>query len=155
MLKYTAIKLELLKKLYNCFVAYYVRAAPWVALSGFTKHGSSSVTGLLLWIKSLQLACFYIAWLGVALKLYGSAWECGLFVIFTVIFYSFLCYAIYWFLSQLLNACNGYSGNFSPLSRCRLSYFTQLLLRIAFTGSLSLCTGTQVHCYTSGWLMLN
>ena len=22
---------------------------------------------------------FYIAWLGVALKLYGSAWECGLF----------------------------------------------------------------------------
>ena len=35
-------------KLYNCFVAYYVRAAPWVVLSGFTPYGSSSVTWLLL-----------------------------------------------------------------------------------------------------------
>jgi hypothetical protein len=46
-LKYT-IKLELIIKLYNCFVAYYVRAAPEIPLSGFTAYGSSSVTGLLL-----------------------------------------------------------------------------------------------------------
>jgi len=42
-----------------------------------------------------------------------------LFVIFIVVRYSFLCYAIYWFLSQLEYGCNGYSGNFSPLFRCR------------------------------------
>ena len=71
-LKYT-IKLELIMKWNNCFVAYYVGAAPWVALLGFTAYGLSSVTGLLLWVKSLTVGVFYIAWLGVALKLYGSA----------------------------------------------------------------------------------
>jgi hypothetical protein len=43
-LKYT-IKLELLIKRYNCFVAYYVRAAPYVALLRFTPYVLSSVTG--------------------------------------------------------------------------------------------------------------
>jgi hypothetical protein len=70
-----------------------------------------------------------IAWLGVALKLYGSALERGLFVclfvIFIVIRYSFLCFAIYWFLSQLVCGYDGYSGNFSPLLRSRIlgSYY--------------------------------
>jgi len=72
------------------------------------------------------------------------------FVIFIVVRYSFFCYAIYWFLSQsvkirdgimcyclvyvflyylthylLVYGCNGYSGNFSLLFRCRIlrSYY--------------------------------
>jgi len=39
-----------------------------------------------------------------------------LFVIFIVVRYSFLCYAIYWFLSQFVYGCNGYSGDFSLYS---------------------------------------
>jgi len=36
----------------------------------------------------------------------------GLFVIYIVLHYSLLCYAVYWFLSQLVYSCNGYSGNY-------------------------------------------
>ena len=76
-----------------------------------------------------------------------------LFVIFIVVRYSFLCYAIYWLFSQSMKirdgiicyclvyvfliiycylthylpvyGCNGYSGNFSLLFRCRIlrSYY--------------------------------
>jgi len=47
-----------------------------------------------------------------------------LFMIFLVVRYSFLCYAIYWFLSQLVYGFDGPSGNvsgiveFSPLFSC-------------------------------------
>ena len=49
-----------------------------------------------------------------------------LFMIFIVICYSLLCYAIYWFLSHFVYGCDGHSGNvngtgdFSPLFRCRV-----------------------------------
>jgi len=54
-----------------------------------------------------------------------------LFVIFIVVRSSFLCYAIYWFLSQLVYGCDGHSANvngicdLSPLFRCRVlrSYY--------------------------------
>jgi len=54
-----------------------------------------------------------------------------LFMVFIVFRYSLLCYAIYWFLSQLVCGCEGHSGNvnvigdFNPLLHCRVlrSYY--------------------------------
>jgi hypothetical protein len=43
-----AIKFELTIKRHKCCVGYYVRAAPWVVLSGFIPYGLSSVSGLSL-----------------------------------------------------------------------------------------------------------
>ena len=76
--------------------------------------------------KITAVGVFYIAWLGVALKVYGSAENADcLFVIFIVVRYSFLGYAFYWFLSQLVYGCNGFSDNFSPSFRSRVlrSYY--------------------------------
>ena len=75
----------------------------------------------------------------------------ALFMTFIVVRYSFLCYAIYWFLSQLVYGCDGPSanvngiGDFSPLFRCRV-------LRSYYCGQLSLdpcpCAQTCMSPYT-------
>jgi len=39
----------------------------------------------------------------------------GLFVIYIALRYSLLCYAVYWFLSQLVYGCNEYSGVYSAV----------------------------------------
>jgi hypothetical protein len=99
--------------------------------------------------KITAVGMFYIAWLVVALKLCGSAWECGLFVCDLYcrsLFIPLLCdllvlvticedqrrynmlllgvciCKIYCYLTHylLVYGCNGYSGNFSPLFRCRI-----------------------------------
>jgi hypothetical protein len=65
-----------------------------------------------------------------------------LFMLFIVVRYSFLCYAIYCFLSHLVYGCDRHSGNvngigdFSPLFRCRV-------LRSYYCGQLSL---DPCHC---------
>jgi hypothetical protein len=51
------------------------------------------------------------------------------FMIFIDVLYSFLCYAIYWFLSQLVYGCDGHSGSVSSIllySFMRLSGFSGL-----------------------------
>jgi hypothetical protein len=119
------IKLELTVKGHNCFVAYYVRAVPYVALLGFTAYGSSSLKWLLVCVKSLQFAFFTLlgqVWRWSWMVLLQNA-DC-LIAILIVVRYSFLCYDIYWFLSQVVYGCNGHSGDvngtgdFSPLFRC-------------------------------------
>jgi hypothetical protein len=48
------------------------------------------------------------------------------FALFIVAGYSFFCYAIYWFLSQLAYACDGPSGNVITTYTACVVYFTML-----------------------------
>ena len=123
-----------------CALGYVVRIySVWIVFcNGVVDVNKITVVGV-----------FYIAWLGVALKLYGSVWECGLFVCDLYcrsLFIPLLCdllvpvticenqrrynllplgvciFIIYCYLTHylLVYGCNGYSGNFSPLFYCRI-----------------------------------
>jgi hypothetical protein len=142
-LKYT-IKLEGLIKWYNCFVAYYVRC-----VVGIYSVWIVFCNGVVAVNKIAVVGVFYIAWLGVALKLYGSAWECGLFVCdlycrslfipllcyllvlvticedhrrYNMLLHSVCIFIIYCYLTHylLVYGCSGYSGNYSQLFCCRI-----------------------------------